>query len=126
MIRAAEARVPHVFVAPLRERAARRLAWGGLTGLTLYCLILFDFSPVRLWNGLSGFGLIAGLMVPPRTNCFFLEFAYAILETLSMAIIGTLIASAIRSAESRVAQESGSTLRYRWWPGRLQKKTPKK
>src|SRR3546814_16205621 len=95
MIRAAEARVPHVFVAPLRERAARRLAWGGLIGLTLYCLILFDFSPVRLWNGLSGLGLIAGLMVPPRTNGLFLEFAYAILETLSLALIGTLIATAI-------------------------------
>src|SRR3546814_20477424 len=34
-------------------------------------------------------------MVPPRTNGVFLEFAYAILETLSMALIGTLIASAI-------------------------------
>src|SRR3546814_20248410 len=89
MIRAAEARVPHVFVAPLRERAARRLAWGGLIGLTLYCLILFDFSPVRLWNGLSGHGLISGMMVTPRTNGFFLEFAYPILETLSLATIAT-------------------------------------
>ena len=92
-IAAAAALVPNAFSQPLHQRAKRWLLWLFFGGLTLYCLVIFDFSPLRIWDGLDGLGAIVGLMFPPRSNGFLLEFAYAIVETLAMAFLGTLIAS---------------------------------
>jgi phosphonate transport system permease protein len=91
-IAAAAALAPDAFTVPLRRRALQVLVWGGFGALTLYCLVIFDFSPARLWDGLGGLGVIVRLMVPPTSNGFLLEFAWAILETLSMALLGTLMA----------------------------------
>jgi phosphonate transport system permease protein len=90
---AAAALAPRAFARPLPERLLRSLPWLACGALTLYCLVIFDFSPLRIWSGLDSLGVVFGLMVPPRSNGFFLEFAYAILETLAMAFLGTLLAS---------------------------------
>lgn len=92
-IAAAAALAPRAFARPLPERLLALLPWLGFGALTVYCLVIFDFSPLRLWEGLDGLGLIVGLMFPPRTNGFLGEFVYAMLETLAMAFIGTLLAS---------------------------------
>lgn len=65
-----------------------------LLGLGLWWI---DCSPLRVLNGLSRFGEILMRMMPPSPGSFehFLIYGRALIETLGLALIGTLAAAAI-------------------------------
>ena len=52
-----------------------------------------DFTPQRLWQGVWKLGWLLQLMFPPRHGGWLWEFCYAMLQTLAMAFLGTLVAS---------------------------------
>jgi len=85
--------LPEAFSRPLKERVRSWIIWTAFGGLVIYCLIRFNFSPVRLWDGVSELGLITRLMFPPNTGGNFDLFFWGMLETLGMAFLGTLIGS---------------------------------
>lgn len=93
-IAAARARLPLAFRAPLPVVLRRWALWIGFAGLFCYCLWAFDFSPMRIWEGLSRLGRVFGFMFPPHiwtTWESFSEILKGLGETLSMAFLGTLL-----------------------------------
>ena len=97
-IAAARAAHPGAFRAPLSVRLRRAAGWTLFTGLFVYCLWAFDFSPARIWTGLQRFGDVLGFMFPPYVWSSWEEF-WPILEglgeTLSMAFLGTLLGAVV-------------------------------
>jgi len=65
------------------------LAW--LAGALWY----FDFSPARLWNGLSGLATIVRLMIPPAPGELWLDILRGLAESVAMAFLGTFVAAVI-------------------------------
>lgn len=53
----------------------------------------FNFSAI--YHGIQKVGFVISFMIPPAHNGWLSEFSYAILETISMAFLGTLIATLI-------------------------------
>jgi phosphonate transport system permease protein len=94
-IAALRARVPRAFGLPLRERLSLGAAWGAFVLLTAYCFWRFDFSPMRFWTGLGDLGLIVGHMFPPSPGDAPAEIFLALLETIAMAFLGTLLAAIV-------------------------------
>ncbi|HHC30163.1 MAG TPA: phosphonate ABC transporter, permease protein PhnE [Rhodobacterales bacterium] len=93
-IAAARARVPLAFRAPLPVRLRRIALYTGLIAIYAYCLWAFDFSPMRIWNGLTKLGQIAGFMFPPHiweTWYEWSEILKGLGETLSMSFLGTIL-----------------------------------
>ena len=91
----AQARLPRAFGRPGLERAAILALWGLALAFLAWCLIRFDVNPARVWNGLDRLGLIAGDMLRPSAGGEFWNFFGALMESLAMAFLGTLIASVI-------------------------------
>ena len=54
---------------------------------------LLGISLASLWNGFSQLGLILGLMLPPTAGGHFALYFDALLQTLSIALLGTLLAA---------------------------------
>jgi len=94
-IAALRARVPRAFGRPLNERLWHGGVWTAFVLLTVYCFWRFDFSPVRLWAGLADLGLIVVHMFPPSPGEAPLEIFLALLETIAMAFLGTLLAAIV-------------------------------
>lgn len=88
-------RAPRAFGRPPRERIATAAAWGVLVVFIAYCLWRLDADPVRIWNGLDRMGAIAGGLVPPSPGDAFTDLLGALLESVAMAFLGTLIASIV-------------------------------
>jgi phosphonate transport system permease protein len=89
-----KARYPSVFRLPTAEKLNRVLIWSATTALTIFCLWrtgFFDFS--NILTGVGKLGSVVQFMLPPAHNGWLGEFLYAILETLAMAFLGTLLAS---------------------------------
>jgi len=91
----ARGRVPRAFGRGPVERALILAAWGLAFAFFAWCLIRFDVNPVRVWNGLDRLGMIAGDMFRPAARGEFWHFLRALTESIAMAFLGTLIASAI-------------------------------
>jgi phosphonate transport system permease protein len=85
--------VPRAFGRPWAERVVRTIGWGAFASLIALGLWRIDFTPQRLWQGLGKLGWLLPLMFPPRHGGWLGEFGYALLETLAMAFLGTLLAS---------------------------------
>jgi phosphonate transport system permease protein len=83
--------------------AAQRRAWRalGIACLLLALLVLglwwIDFGFLRLMTGLARFGQILVRMLPPSPDSFarFLIYGHALIETLCLALVGTLAAAVI-------------------------------
>lgn len=94
-ISALRARMPAAFGPPTHVRVLRvvglvaALAWIGVL------LWWFDVTPARLWNGLSGLGVILGQMVPPRPGELWMDILKGITESVAMAFLGTFVAALI-------------------------------
>lgn len=87
--------LPAAFDSPLRGRFLKYGFWLLFCGLVLYTLIIFDFSPRRLLNGLAKLGHVLSFMFPPYVWNSWEEFSEplkAIAETLAMAFLGTALA----------------------------------
>jgi phosphonate transport system permease protein len=87
-------RHPDAFAPPVRERAAALAALVAALGLAVFAMVLFDFSPLRILNGLHRLGDFAVLMLPPSPEGRFVAFFRALVETVAIAFLGTLLAAA--------------------------------
>jgi phosphonate transport system permease protein len=85
--------VPRAFGAAPAVRLGLAAGWIVFAGLIAVCLWRLDASPQRLWQGLGKLGWLLPLMVPPTSGGWLGEFSYAMLETLAMAFLGTVLAS---------------------------------
>ena len=90
--------LPRAFGRPSIERAGMAIGWLAFTGLIVFCLWRMDVAPLRLWRGLGKLGWLLRLMVPPWHRGWLGEFGYAMLETLAMAFLGTLLASVMAAS----------------------------
>ncbi len=89
-----DARYPALFNPPLKQRLSRWLFWAGFWGFTLYCLKeLGFFNFERIIAGLTKLYGVIAFMLPPAAHGRFFDFAAALLETLGMAFLGTLMAA---------------------------------
>jgi phosphonate transport system permease protein len=90
----ARAEHPLAFRPPLAVRLRRIGLWAGFAMLFCWCLYDFNFSPVRIWEGLGRLGRVLSFMFPPHIWTTWQEFAdilKGLSETLSMAFLGTLL-----------------------------------
>jgi phosphonate transport system permease protein len=87
------ARHPLAFAAPLPQRIRLWALWLGFGVLTGYCFWLFDMSPLRLWAGSGKFLAVIAHMFPPTVGDAFQEYLWALLQTIAMAFLGTMIAA---------------------------------
>ena len=75
----------------------RRAKWalGWLLGLMLFFagLAALDFSLLRILGGLGRLGFAVSFMLPPSSGGNFPLYLRAVLETIAMAFLGTLISS---------------------------------
>jgi phosphonate transport system permease protein len=97
-IAALRARMPLAFRAAPEVRLRRTLAWTALVLLTAWCLYAFDFSPLRIWEGLGRLGTVLSFMFPPHIWTEWREIqdiAKGLGETLSMAFLGTLLGALV-------------------------------
>ena len=88
------AEMPLAFRAAPEVRLRRAVLWTGFVLLVAWCLYAFDFSPLRLWNGLERLGRVLGFMFPPKIWTEWddiSDIAKGLGETLSMAFLGTLL-----------------------------------
>ncbi len=87
-------RNPLVFSTPKATRLKQVVLWTVFVLITFFCLWhtgFFDF--ITILRGLDKLGDVLRFMLPPAHNGWLFEFLYAILETLAMAFLGTLLAS---------------------------------
>lgn len=91
----ARARMPRAFGRSPAERAGMLVLFGLGLAFFVWCLFRFNVDPVRVWNGLDRLGLIAGDMLRPSARGDFWHFFRALMESVAMAFMGTLIASII-------------------------------
>ena len=88
-------RYPRAFARTPRERAILLACVLGLLGFVIFCLVRFDASPARIVNGMERFARIAGALFPPTPGDAFWDLVKAMLESVGMAFLGTLIAAVI-------------------------------
>lgn len=94
-IRGLKQRHPRAFRMSWGERLRRIVVWGGLTAFVIFSLVRFEAYPGRVIGGIADLGVIAGAMIPPSFGGAGRELFFALLESLAMAFIGTLIAAVI-------------------------------
>jgi len=88
-------RFPRAFSRTPRERAILIACLVGLSAFIVFCLVRFDASPARIVNGMERFGKIAGALFPPTPGEAFWDLVKAMLESVGMAFLGTLIAAVV-------------------------------
>jgi phosphonate transport system permease protein len=92
-IRAAQARLPRLFVIPLGTSVRRALISASVVLYVLWAGVELGITPQRLSEGFDQLGAILRLMVPPNDNGQFWTYVQAMGETLGMAFFGTVIAA---------------------------------
>jgi phosphonate transport system permease protein len=88
-------RYPRAFARTPRERAILLACGLALAAFVVFCLVRFDASPARIVNGMERFAKIAGALFPPTPGDAFWDLVRAMLESIGMAFLGTLIAAVI-------------------------------
>ncbi|RYE52695.1 MAG: phosphonate ABC transporter, permease protein PhnE, partial [Hyphomicrobiales bacterium] len=86
---------PEIFSRPLAERLRDWGLWLAFFAVFGFGLWWIDASPMRIANGLNKLGMLVVLMIPPWPGDGLLDYAQAMLETLAMAFLGTVIAAVI-------------------------------
>lgn len=84
-------RFPRVFSLTLKQRILRIVIWGGGGTLLLYSMWRFGFFSEQFYGSLGRLAVMFGQMFPPTGWDQMGTYADAILETLAMAFIGSLI-----------------------------------
>lgn len=92
-IAAAQARLPRAFGPTAAERLRFWLALAAGAALFAFALWWVGFSFARIWDGLGKLGWLLQFMLPPRHGGALGELLRALLETLAMAFLGTLLAA---------------------------------
>jgi phosphonate transport system permease protein len=94
-VAAARALAPAVFTRPLGTRARRAVAWLAFLAVLGLALARMELSPGRLIAGAGKLGWLLTLMVPPTHGGWLAEFSWAMLETVAMALAGTVLAAIV-------------------------------
>lgn len=95
-IAAERARNPRAFAAPLHERVVSWVGWGGSAALALYCLYRFGFLSGNFLHGAAKFAeTVVSQMFPPAGFENLPQFVASIGETVAMALLGTLLGTAV-------------------------------
>ena len=91
----ARARLPEAFRAPARVRFQ---VWGGIVlciGITVFSVWYLGLTFSQFRNGLDRLGFLVSFMVPPSSGGALADIIRATLETVAMALFGTLLATVI-------------------------------
>ena len=89
------ARHRHVMGQGSRERKMIFAGVGLCLVLLIFGLIEAEFSPIRIYHGLGKLGDFVTLMFPPEPGPLFATYLHALGETLSIALLGTLISAVL-------------------------------
>ncbi|MCP1676680.1 phosphonate transport system permease protein [Natronocella acetinitrilica] len=87
------ARYPRAFGRTPLQRLGLAAAWVAAIIALLVTLDYLNVSLARIINGMDRIGVIAGGMFPPSSGGAFPELFKALMESIGMAFLGTLIAS---------------------------------
>jgi phosphonate transport system permease protein len=87
------ARYPDVFDRPASARLAMPAMIVAAFAILIYGLVDLDFSPSRFVAGLSQLGWISLMMIPPDPGSSLPIYLKALGETLSIALLGTMLAA---------------------------------
>ncbi|MBK8065011.1 MAG: phosphonate ABC transporter, permease protein PhnE [Betaproteobacteria bacterium] len=86
---------PGAFGAPFVQRLPLWSLAAAFLALTAYCFYIFNMSPLRLWAGMGKLVEVVGHMFPPTAKGAHWDYAYAMLQTVGMAFLGTVIAAVL-------------------------------
>ncbi|HEY7363221.1 MAG TPA: phosphonate ABC transporter, permease protein PhnE [Methylomirabilota bacterium] len=89
----ARRRCPAAFGRPWPARAGRAGLWLAFAVVVVLGLWRMEASPARVLQGLGKLGWLIGFMIPPSAGGRLGDLLYAMLETIAMAFLGTLLAS---------------------------------
>jgi phosphonate transport system permease protein len=87
------AKYPDVFDRPAASRLATPAMIVAAFAIFVFGLVDLDFSPAKLFAGLSQLGWITLMMIPPDPGSSLPAYLSALGETLSIALLGTTIAA---------------------------------
>jgi phosphonate transport system permease protein len=88
------ARHPAVFHRSLKQQLINGVIAVAFTAFTVYCLAALGFFNFdMIGKGITKLYGVVSFMLPPAAKGRFLDFLWAIFETLGMAFIGTLLAA---------------------------------
>ena len=96
-------RYPDVFARPVSARLAMPAIVLAAVTLVIYGLYDLDFSPARMLAGVSQLGWIVMLMIPPDPGPSLPTYLVAMGETLSIALLGTVLAATLALPVSLLA-----------------------
>ena len=77
----------------LRKRLASLLIFVALVGLLIFGMFWLGFSAEKVWSGIGRLRVIFGLMFPPDPGNLLHLYLRGLIETLSIAFLGTLLAA---------------------------------
>ncbi len=89
------AKYPDVFDRPAATRLATPAMIVAAFAIFVFGLVDLDFSPAKLFAGLSQLGWITLMMIPPDPGSSLPAYLSALGETLSIALLGTTIAAVV-------------------------------
>jgi phosphonate transport system permease protein len=87
------AKYPDIFDRPAATRLATPAMIVAAFAVFVFGLVDLDFSPAKLFAGLSQLGWITVMMIPPDPGSSLPAYLSALGETLSIALLGTTIAA---------------------------------
>jgi len=87
------AKYPDIFDRPAATRLATPAMIVTAFAIFVFGLVDLDFSPAKLFAGLSQLGWITLMMIPPDPGSSLPAYLSALGETLSIALLGTTIAA---------------------------------
>ena len=97
------AKYPDVFDRPAATRLATPAMIVAAFAVFIFGLVDLDFSPAKLFAGLSQLGWITLMMIPPDPGASLPAYLSALGETLSIALLGTTIAAVVALPVSLLA-----------------------
>jgi phosphonate transport system permease protein len=97
------AKYPEVFDRPAATRLATPAMIVAAFAVFIFGLVDLDFSPAKLFAGLSQLGWITLMMIPPDPGSSLPAYLSALGETLSIALLGTTIAAVLALPVSLLA-----------------------
>jgi phosphonate transport system permease protein len=97
------AKYPDIFDRPASARLATPAMIVAAFAILVFGLVDLDFSPTRLFSGLSQLGWITLMMIPPDPGSSLPLYLRALGETLSIALLGTTIAAVMALPVSLLA-----------------------
>ncbi|MCX7322811.1 MAG: phosphonate ABC transporter, permease protein PhnE [Hyphomicrobiales bacterium] len=86
---------PSAFAPGYARRAAALAGISAVVGLFIFGVVWLGFSPSALVQGISKLGVILKLMFPPTAGQHMLVYLQALAQTLSIALLGTMLAALV-------------------------------